>query len=186
MPTSGNLTLHIFSILYQSRAKFVNCIIVPHFDQLYVFHKQKISMKKLRWIWKSGVTVGYYILSICGWLTVSAFIDRKRPSDVIDNIMLHWVGAGFGIMKSIITDNRGGFSSDEMREVCSILNVQISTTAANSPFQNGLCERTHAVTDTMFLKLWEQCPKTPIEVYFLGPMYHVILFKCGTVLVVIS
>ena len=61
-------------------------------------------------------------------LTVSVFIDRKRPSDVIDNIMLRWVRAG------------GEFSSDKMREVCSILNVQISTTAANSPFQNGLCE----------------------------------------------
>ena len=36
--------------LYQSRAKFVNCIIVPHLDQSYGFHKQKISMKKLRWI----------------------------------------------------------------------------------------------------------------------------------------
>ena len=85
-------------------------------------------------------------------LTVSVSIDRKRPSDVIDNIMLQWVRAG------------GEFSSDKMREVCSILNVQISTTAANSPFQNGLCERIHAVTDTMLLKLREQCPKTHIEV----------------------
>ena len=66
--------------------------------------------------------------------------------------MLQWVRAG------------GEFSSDKMREVCSILNVQISTTAANSPFQNGLCERIHAVTDTMLLKLREQCPKTHIAV----------------------
>ena len=66
--------------------------------------------------------------------------------------MLRWVRAG------------GEFSSDKMREVCSILNVQISTTTANSPFQNGLCERIHAVTDTMLLKLREQCPKAPIEV----------------------
>ena len=85
-------------------------------------------------------------------LTVSVFIDRKRPSDVIDNIMLHWVRAG------------GEFSSDKMREICSISNVQINTTAGNSPFQNGLCERILAVTDTMLLKLREQCPKAPIEV----------------------
>ena len=86
---------------------------------------------------------------------MSFFIDRERPSNIIDNIMLHWVGAGFDIMNSILTDDGGEFSSDEMRELCSILNVQISTTAANSPFQNGLCERIHAVTDTMILKLRE-------------------------------
>ena len=50
-------------------------------------------------------------------LTVSVFIDHKRPSDVIDNIMLHWVGAGFAIMKSILMDSGGEFSSDEMRVV---------------------------------------------------------------------
>ena len=78
--------------------------------------------------------------------------------------MLHRVGAGLGIMKSTLRDNGRAFSSDEMCEVCSIFNVQLSTTAANSPFQNGLCERIHAVTDTMLLKLREQCPKTHIAV----------------------
>ena len=81
-----------------------------------------------------------HLIDMWSRLTVSVFIDRKRPSDTIDNILLHWVGAGFGIMKSILTDNGGEFSSNEMREVCSILNVQINTTAANSPFQNGLYE----------------------------------------------
>ena len=36
---------------------------------------------------------------------------------VIDNITLHWVGAGFSIMKSILKDNGGEFSSDKMHEV---------------------------------------------------------------------
>ena len=38
---------------------------------------------------------------------------------------------------------RWEFSSDEMREVASILNVRLITTAADSPFQNGLCEHVH-------------------------------------------
>ena len=127
-----------------------------------------------------------HLIDMWSRITVSVFIDPKRPSDVIDNIMLHWVGAGFGIMKSILTNNGGEFSSNEMREVCRILNVQISTTAANSPFQNGLCERIHATMDTMLLKLREQCPKTPIEVLHSWDNVHVILFQCDTVLVVIS
>ena len=107
-----------------------------------------------------------WILHLIMWsrLTISKFVNRKKPSTIIDNIMIHWVGAGFGVMQAVLTDNDGEFSCDEMREVGSILNVEVRTTAAESPFQNGLCERVHSVTDMMFLKLQEQCPKTPIEV----------------------
>lgn len=95
---------------------------------------------------------------------MSVFIERKKPGEVIDKIMTHWVGAGFGVMEAILTDNGGEFSSDETREVASILNVEVCTTAAQSPFQNGLCERIHAVTDSMLLRLEEQCPQTSSEV----------------------
>ena len=54
----------------------------------------------------------------------------------------------------------GEFNADEMREVMSILNVRVLTTAAESPFQNGLCERVHAVTDMMLLKLEEENKRT--------------------------
>lgn len=84
--------------------------------------------------------------------TVSIFIKRKRPKDVIDGMMRHWVGV-FGVMGALFTDNGGEFNSDEMREVASILNIRVCTTAGMSPFQNGLCERVHAVTDRMLVKL---------------------------------
>ena len=61
--------------------------------------------------------------------------------------MQHWIGVGFGVMEGIISDNGGEFSSEETREVTSLLNLEVCTTAANSPFQNGLCERIHSVTD---------------------------------------
>ena len=55
-------------------------------------------------------------------------------------------------MKALMTGNGGEFNSDEMREITSILNVQLCTTAGESPFQNGLCERIHAITDMMLVK----------------------------------
>ena len=97
---------------------------------------------------------GHWILHIIAmWsrYTVSVFINRKKPSDAIDALMQRWI-AVFGTMGSIMTDNGGEFSSDEMREVASILNVRLITTEADSPFQNGLCERVHSVTDMMLLK----------------------------------
>ena len=105
-----------------------------------------------------------HMIDMWSRLTVSKFISRKKPTEVIDNIMLHWCGAGYGIMSNIVTDNGGEFNADEIREVSSILNIQTITTAAESPFQNGLCERNHAITDIMLLKLKEQCPRTPIDV----------------------
>ena len=86
---------------------------------------------------------------------VSVFIDRKRPSDIIDRMMTHWIGK-FGIMRAVLTDNGGEFNSNEMREVESILNIKVCTTAGENPFQNGLCERVHAVTDMMLTKLEDE------------------------------
>ena len=40
-----------------------------------------------------------------------------------------------------------------MKEVASILNVILLTTSGESPFQNGLCEKVHAITDMMLIKL---------------------------------
>ena len=105
-----------------------------------------------------------HLVDMWSRFSVSVFIQRKKPCEVIDKIMMCWVGAGFGVMEAILSDNGGEFSSDEMREVCSILNVETYTTAAESPFQNGLCERNHAVIDSMLVKLEEQCPETSQEV----------------------
>ena len=51
-----------------------------------------------------------------------------------------------------------------MREVASILNVRLITTAADSPFQNGLCKHVHSVTDMMLLKLMEENKKTERQI----------------------
>ena len=77
----------------------------------------------------------------------------KKPEEVINTILIQWVGAGYGIMDLILTDNGGEFTAQEIEKVASILNANALTTAAESPFQNGLCERNHAVTDNTLLKL---------------------------------
>ena len=90
--------------------------------------KEKVAMDLKNW----GNRWILHLINMWSRLTVSVFMDRKRPSDVIDNIMLHWEQ----VLTSILPDNGGEFSSDKMREVCSILNVQINTSAAYSLFQN--------------------------------------------------
>ena len=76
-----------------------------------------------------------------------------------------------------MTDNGGEFSSDEMREIMSILNFRVITTAAESPFQNGLCERMYAVTDIMLLKRQEDNAKLIAKLFLAGQIWHVIHYK---------
>ena len=47
-------------------------------------------------------------------------------------------------MDKILTDNGGEFSNAEMTEVSNRLNIKLFTTGAESPWQNGLCEKNHA------------------------------------------
>ena len=100
-----------------------------------------------------------HIIDMWSRYTISIFIDRKKPSHVIDTLMTHWIGK-LGVMGALMTDNGGEFRSEEMREITSILNIQLCTTAGESPFQNGLCERVHAITDMMPTKLEAEYGKT--------------------------
>ena len=109
---------------------------------------EKVAMDLKLW---SGKWI-LHIIDMWSRYTLSIFIDRKKSCNIIDALMREWVGK-FGVMGSLMTDNGGEFNSDEIREITSILNVQLCTTSAESPFQNGLCERVHAITDMMLTKL---------------------------------
>ena len=104
-----------------------------------------------------------HIIDMWSRYTQSTFISRKRPSDVIHAVLICWCSV-FGFMKGLLTDNGGEFVSEEMLEVESILNLEVLTTAAESPFQNGICERNHQVVDSILNKLVQDYPKTPIIV----------------------
>ena len=103
-----------------------------------------------------------YIIDVFTRYTMAQIISRKRPSTIIEELIRNWI-AVFGVMESIITDNGGEFTGEEIRDVASLLNIRVLTTGAESPFQNGLCERVHAVTDSILSKLQAQFPKTPLD-----------------------
>ena len=113
-----------------------------------------------------SVYKGKYILHIVDmWsrLTVSTVIARKKPSEVIDKIMQKWI-AHYGVMQAILNDNGGEFTSEEMREVKAILDVRDLTTAAESPWQNGICEKNHALVDNILERLDDDYPEMDLDV----------------------
>ena len=104
-----------------------------------------------------------HIIDMWSRFSVSVLVDSKNTSVIIDNLIEHWV-AIFGVMGSILSDNGGEFSSEEMREVASVLNINLCTTPAESPWSNGLCERVHSIIDTMLAKLVADQPNTSLSV----------------------
>ena len=67
-----------------------------------------------------------HIIDMWSRYTLSVLIDRKKPCNIIDALMTEWI-AKFGVMKALMTDNGGEFNADEVREITSILNVQLCT-----------------------------------------------------------
>ena len=51
-----------------------------------------------------------------------------------------------------------------MRELTSKLNVKNNTTGAESPWQNGICERNHATTDSILRSVTRDYPKMKLDV----------------------
>ena len=94
--------------------------------------------------------------------TISAFVPRKDSTSILCAIIDNWISY-FGIMQGIFSDNGGEFRNDELREVGSVLNFSIQTTAADSPFQNGLCEKNHAIVDLILSKLKADYPHIKVE-----------------------
>ena len=109
---------------------------------------EKVAMDLKQW---NGHRI-LHIIDMWSRYTLSTFVDRKKPANIIDALMTQWIGK-FGVMKALMMDNGGEFNNDEIRDITSVLNVQLCTTSGESPFQNGLCERVHAITDMMLVKL---------------------------------
>ena len=91
---------------------------------------------------------GKYILHMIDMITklnISVFMNHKTSKEVAENILQHWIAAGWGVMEGIFFDNGGEFNNEEIREVASVLNVRISSTPGESPWSNGLCEQNHQI-----------------------------------------
>lgn len=87
------------------------------------------------------------------------FIEDKQPETIIRATMDCWSLGPFGPPKKFLADNGGEFANEKYRDMCENMNIQVLKTGAASPFQNGICERNHAVVDNMYDKMREDNPE---------------------------
>ncbi len=82
-------------------------------------------------------------------------IPDKKQETIIEHVFKHWISI-FGSPKNILSDNGCEFNNSAMRELGELLNVQVRTTAAESPWSNGITERHNALIGSMLDKIIEE------------------------------
>ena len=91
--------------------------------------------------------------------SVAVKINSKEASEIVRNVFKHWI-AYFGTPTNFLTDNGREFNNEVFRDMAQNLNITVRTTAAQSPWSNGLNERHNGILGEMTVKTVEDsgCP----------------------------
>ena len=82
-------------------------------------------------------------------------VPSKQPKCIVDVVFKHWISI-FGPPGKILSDNGGEFANEEIRSMGEAFNMTIVTTAAESPWANGICEKYNGVIGEMVDKILEE------------------------------
>ena len=105
---------------------------------------------------------GHIILHMIDHLTrfsAAVICKSKEAKEIIAGIFKCWIGV-FGPPERFLTDNGGEFANYHFLELAEKYNIRVMTTAAESPWSNGLVERHNATLAEMLHKVWEDADTT--------------------------
>ena len=97
---------------------------------------------------------GHWVLHLIDHVSrfsAASFVSSKKPEEIIQKIFEIWITV-FGPPSKFFSDNGGEFNNEKFRTFCESMNITIKTTAAESPWSNGLCERHNAVLADVYSK----------------------------------
>ena len=103
---------------------------------------------------------GKYLLVMVDLATrycAAAVVHDKQAKTIIKAFFGHWI-AIFGAPTKILSDNGCEFNNSHMRELGEKFNIEVLTTAAESPWSNGVCERLNAVIGDTVSKIMTDRP----------------------------
>ena len=114
-------------------------------------------------IWPKYGKVVFYIIDAFTRFCQSHPIPDKTPETIIEKLLDNWILNLYGAPKNILTDCGGEFYNGKFKDMAQNLNIKLYTTAAESPFQNGICERNHALTDRIVEKMLTDDPNLDFD-----------------------
>ena len=93
-----------------------------------------------------------HIIDLATRYSNAVMIESKKKEVIVEKIITAWINI-FGVPDRILSDNGGEFNNDELQNMSENLNIEITTTAAESPWSNGVCERRNTVIGNMINKI---------------------------------
>ena len=96
-----------------------------------------------------------HIIDLATRYSNAVVVKNKKKETITDNILMHWISK-FGAPNRILTDNGGEFNNEDMLDMSENLNTEVTTTAAESPWSNGTCERHNGIIASMLDKIMHE------------------------------
>ena len=84
--------------------------------------------------------------------SVCVIINDKKKETILRAFLECWI-AIFGGPEALLSDNGGEFNNDDFKQLCEKFNVEVTATAAESPWSNGVVERHNSTVGAMVSKL---------------------------------
>ena len=88
--------------------------------------------------------------------SAATFVASKDKDVVVSKIIMVWLRY-FGAPKKLLSDNGGEFANAVLMEMNEKFGIETKTTAGESPWMNGTCERHHLVLFESTLKTMQDC-----------------------------
>ena len=105
---------------------------------------ETVAMDLKEWKEGSSKTWFLHLVDHATRYSASAVIKSKKKEVIVGQIFDIWI-KNFGYSHKLLVDNGGEFDNQEFQDFCENLNIKIKTTAAESPWSNGLVERHNGI-----------------------------------------
>ena len=114
-----------------------------------------------QWSYQNKVWLIHIVDHLARYST-SCVIQSKRKEVIVESIFKIRI-AIFGSPKNFQVDNEGEFNNSEFISSCRNININIKTTAAESPWSNVLVERHNGVLGNTVRKMMSDKPNYSLE-----------------------
>lgn len=84
--------------------------------------------------------------------SAGSILTTKKSSEIVKHFVHVWISV-HGPPQKLFSDNGGEFNNDEVRDMAENFNIEIKTTAAYSPWSNGLTERHNQTLSEIIMKV---------------------------------
>ena len=84
--------------------------------------------------------------------SAGSIVTTKKPREIVKHFIHCWISV-HGPPSRLFSDNGGEFNNEDMRNMAESFNIEVKTTAAYSPWSNGLLERHNQTLTEILLKV---------------------------------